>query len=34
MDRDVSQGIDIQEVIGAVATDYIRKALECGQNKT
>lgn len=35
LNKDVSQGIDIQEVIGSVAADYIRKALTCsGQNKT
>lgn len=35
MDKDVSQGIDIQEIIGDVAAVYIRKALEhSGQNKT
>ena len=35
MDKDVSQGIDIQEIIGDVVGAYIRKALEkSGQNKT
>ena len=35
LNRDVSQGIDIQEIIGCVAADYIRKALaHSGQNKT
>ena len=33
--RDVSQGIDIQQLIGQFAGDYIRRALDCsGQNKT
>ncbi len=33
--RDVSQGIDIQDLIGEFVSDYIRRALDCsGQNKT
>ncbi|WED69172.2 helix-turn-helix domain-containing protein [Pectobacterium colocasium] len=35
MEKDVSQGVDIQEIIGNIAANYIRKALEhSGQNKT
>lgn len=35
MDRDVSQGVDIQEIISELAAGYIRKALVIsGQNKT
>lgn len=35
MDRDISQGFDIQEIIGKVSASYIRRALEySGQNKT
>jgi len=35
LNKDVSQGVDIQEIIGCVAADYIRKALaHSGQNKT
>lgn len=35
MDQDVSQGVDIQEVIGEVVSEYIRRALDSsGQNKT
>ncbi|PAA96784.1 sigma-54 interaction domain-containing protein [Serratia fonticola] len=35
MNKDISKGIDIQGIIGIVAADYIRKALEhSGQNKT
>ena len=34
-EKDVSQGIDIQELIGEFASNYIRRALDCsGQNKT
>ena len=35
MGRDVSQGIDIQEIISELSASYIRKALVIsGQNKT
>lgn len=35
MDKDVSQGVDIQEIIGDLLANYIRRALICsGQNKT
>lgn len=35
MTKDVSQGVDIQEIIGDVAAEYIRRALDCsGQSKT
>lgn len=35
LNKDVSQGIDIQEIIGCVSADYIRRALaHSGQNKT
>jgi len=35
LDKDVSQGIDIQEIIGDIAALYIRRALDSsGQNKT
>ncbi len=35
MDKDVSQGVDIQEIIGDLVANYIRRALICsGQNKT
>ena len=34
-EKDVSQGVDIQELIGEFASNYIRRALDCsGQNKT
>lgn len=35
MNKDISQGIDIQDVMGEVAKEYIRKALDyTGHNKT
>ncbi len=35
MNKDISQGIDIQYVMGEVAKEYIRKALDyTGHNKT
>ncbi|MDF4657328.1 sigma 54-interacting transcriptional regulator [Vibrio parahaemolyticus] len=35
MNRDFSQGVDIQRVIGDIVSQYIRQALEhCGGNKT
>lgn len=35
LDKDISQGVDIQEIIGEVSARYIRRALEySGQNKT
>jgi transcriptional regulator with PAS, ATPase and Fis domain len=35
LDQDVSQGVDIQEIIGEIAGHYIRRALDAaGQNKT
>lgn len=35
MNKDVSQGVDIQQIIGNIAADYIRQALaHSGQNKT
>ncbi len=35
LDRDVSQGIDLQDIIGEIASRYILRALDCtGHNKT
>lgn len=35
LNKDVSQGIDIQELIGDISAKYIRQALDCtGHNKT